>query len=70
MDVKLGDKLQIYDTYVVDGESIKVRHFVGVVCAKTNDVVGLKDAFGKIQVFDLDLESYRNLTEEENNGNN
>lgn len=70
MDIKLGDKLQIYDTYVVDGESINIQHYVGVVCAITNDVVGLRDSFGNIQVFDLDLESYRNLTEEENNGNN
>ena len=69
MDVKIGDKLQIYDTYVVNGETITIQHFVGIVCAKTNDVVGIKDHFGNIQVFDLDLESYRNLTEGEKNGN-
>lgn len=70
MDIKLGDNLEIYDTYVVKDNIIKIQNFVGIVCAITNDVVGLKDSSGNVQVFDLGLESYNILTEEETNGNN
>jgi hypothetical protein len=71
MDVEIGDTIEIYDTYVVKDSVIKVTHHVGVICAITNDVVGVKDSFGNTQVFDLDLESYRILNKkEETNGNN
>jgi hypothetical protein len=61
-EVSIGDTIEVYDAYFLDGSTIKVGKIVGRVVALMENRAAIKSNNGTMQIYDLDYESYRLLS--------